>query len=195
MSQKHLVSCTVLVTAALFFFIAHDAMTQDTDKKEDAPAHHTGKEHHFKVEFQRGAEPKLVPIETDMSYMRLSDDFLASFNTDEAVHLTADCETDPTPSSGIRRDCDSDPQVVNVPTGYYFVEADASAHWLIDRGTDNRYYVEWHNRVEIYPGTRVYVPTTVKFWVHARGPSGPNSGTGRSKVRLDAPFKKLPPTQ
>lgn len=110
------------------------------------------------------------------------------------VELVADCETDPTPSSGIRRDCDSDPSVVTLPRGYYFVESQHSVSREIDRGTDNREYVEWHNRVEIYPGTGVFVPTTVRFWVHARGPSGPNSGTGRTKSRLVAPYRALPPT-
>src|SRR5262249_840964 len=92
---------------------------------------------------------------------------------------------------GRRTHCESTPFVVTLPSGYYFVTRHATVSWEIDRGTDNRYHLEWADMVEISPDTEVFVPTTVRFWDEARRSSGPNGPAGRSRATVAAPFKRL----
>lgn len=111
------------------------------------------------------------------------------------IEETQECETDQSSPDGRRTSCRSDGFTFVCPRGYYLVRKpnkEDHLHRISERGSENHIWLDWHNEVEIYPGTGVTVPTKVTFQVGARSNRGSNGSAGKTKVKFVCEVRKLP---
>jgi|GEM_PF-1792891 len=102
------------------------------------------------------------------------------------VELTPECTTDGTSWSGARRSCTSAWSVVTAPPNYVFNERSLSKSLRHENGSP-RVDHEWHDYVEVIPGTGIKAPRTLKARSHARSP-GCRGCRGWAKALVTATY-------
>ena len=104
--------------------------------------------------------------------------------------LKAECTTKETGIDGVRHGCTSDWDQITAPAGYVINRDTIKVNWSHQMGSENSYSIVYDDWVEILPGSGLKAPRTIKMRVRARGPKGPLSGRGQSKISISGDFAK-----
>lgn len=105
--------------------------------------------------------------------------------------ITSEVTTKPTGGDGVRHSEWSGWDQNTAPPDHVINRDTVKVKWLSDAGSENSYELVYEDWIEILPGTNLKFPRTIRVRTFARGPKGPFSGRGWSKIEVTGEYVKF----
>jgi len=106
-------------------------------------------------------------------------------------HYTSYCKTRSTRWDGKRYDCWSAWSTHTVPSNYVYNTNSLKTGYRSRKGSKNSCNIQWHDYVEIVPGTGIKAPRTIKIQSYALSSKGTGSGPGWSDCFYKGQYVKF----
>lgn len=104
--------------------------------------------------------------------------------------VKSECTSKGTKPTGERELCYSEWSEWSVPDGYFILKDQLNIVCTNCSGSENRCEHEFHDFVEVIPGTGLEQPTRFKYRAYARSPSGQINSRGWSKCSYTVTYSK-----
>jgi len=105
--------------------------------------------------------------------------------------IASQVETDISGPDGTRDSKESLWSEITVPPDFAINKDLTNVEVLNQQGSEHTCQIEYANEVEIVPGTRLFMPTTIKVKTHARSSSGAFGGKGAMAVKVHYTYVKF----